>query len=237
MRSNPPDEFGAGGGNRTHTGGKAHRILSPARLPVSPLRPWVRLQFNSRILFAVNNLLILFAIAAGAGAAWSARMTVGLGAARAQWLSRRTFCVTVPAGGRLVRRGLPPLHIHVALRALPSFLARRARHDRCLTQGWSHANPLPPCPHPRGSRRRARHRVRCLDGDAAGRRSPLVHVVGHDQGGALGSTAGGWPGAGSGARDAGHRHRRPRCPGVRLGGMFSASKLFQSVSISGPSAT
>jgi hypothetical protein len=30
---------GAGGGNRTHTGGKAHKILSLARLPVSPLRP------------------------------------------------------------------------------------------------------------------------------------------------------------------------------------------------------
>ncbi len=29
---------GAGGGNRTHTGGKPHGILSPARLPVSPLR-------------------------------------------------------------------------------------------------------------------------------------------------------------------------------------------------------
>ena len=28
----------AGGGNRTLTGGKPHRILSPARLPVSPLR-------------------------------------------------------------------------------------------------------------------------------------------------------------------------------------------------------
>lgn len=28
----------AGGGNRTHTGGKAHKILSLARLPVSPLR-------------------------------------------------------------------------------------------------------------------------------------------------------------------------------------------------------
>ena len=31
--------IGAGGGNRTLTGGKPHRILSPARLPVSPLRP------------------------------------------------------------------------------------------------------------------------------------------------------------------------------------------------------
>src|SRR5436190_3616664 len=30
--------FGAGGGTRTLTGGKPHRILSPARLPVSPLR-------------------------------------------------------------------------------------------------------------------------------------------------------------------------------------------------------
>jgi hypothetical protein len=30
---------GAGGRNRTDTGGKAHGILSPARLPVSPLRP------------------------------------------------------------------------------------------------------------------------------------------------------------------------------------------------------
>jgi hypothetical protein len=30
--------LGAGGGNRTHTGGDPHGILSPARLPVSPLR-------------------------------------------------------------------------------------------------------------------------------------------------------------------------------------------------------
>jgi hypothetical protein len=30
--------FGAGGGNRTLTGGDPHGILSPARLPVSPLR-------------------------------------------------------------------------------------------------------------------------------------------------------------------------------------------------------
>ena len=29
----------AGGGNRTHTGSEPHGILSPARLPVSPLRP------------------------------------------------------------------------------------------------------------------------------------------------------------------------------------------------------
>jgi integrase len=32
------DLAGAGGGNRTHTGGKPHKILSLARLPVSPLR-------------------------------------------------------------------------------------------------------------------------------------------------------------------------------------------------------
>src|SRR4029450_3497475 len=32
-------EESAGGGNRTHTGGDPHGILSPARLPVSPLRP------------------------------------------------------------------------------------------------------------------------------------------------------------------------------------------------------
>ena len=42
----PPDthdswRFGAGGGNRTLTGGDPHGILSPARLPVSPLRPEV----------------------------------------------------------------------------------------------------------------------------------------------------------------------------------------------------
>src|SRR3954468_22199863 len=30
----------AGGGNRTLTGRKPHGILSPARLPVSPLRQW-----------------------------------------------------------------------------------------------------------------------------------------------------------------------------------------------------
>src|SRR5436190_15310 len=34
----PKERGGAGGGNRTLTGGKPHRILSPARLPVSPLR-------------------------------------------------------------------------------------------------------------------------------------------------------------------------------------------------------
>ena len=33
-----PSRIGAGGGNRTHTGGEPHGILSPARLPVSPLR-------------------------------------------------------------------------------------------------------------------------------------------------------------------------------------------------------
>ena len=32
------EQFGAGGGNRTHTGSEPHGILSPARLPVSPLR-------------------------------------------------------------------------------------------------------------------------------------------------------------------------------------------------------
>ena len=31
---------GAEGGNRTHTRGDPHRILSPARLPVPPLRQW-----------------------------------------------------------------------------------------------------------------------------------------------------------------------------------------------------
>ncbi len=34
----PTVKESAGGGNRTLTGGKPHRILSPARLPVSPLR-------------------------------------------------------------------------------------------------------------------------------------------------------------------------------------------------------
>jgi hypothetical protein len=34
---------GAGGGNRTLTGGDPHGILSPARLPVSPLRLTVRI--------------------------------------------------------------------------------------------------------------------------------------------------------------------------------------------------
>src|SRR4030095_897609 len=37
-------EASAGGGNRTHTGGDPHGILSPARLPVSPLRPVVEEQ-------------------------------------------------------------------------------------------------------------------------------------------------------------------------------------------------
>ena len=32
-------KFGAGGGGRTLTRGEPHGILSPARLPVSPLRP------------------------------------------------------------------------------------------------------------------------------------------------------------------------------------------------------
>src|SRR5262249_23582143 len=31
--------IGAGGGNRTLTGSEPHGILSPARLPISPLRP------------------------------------------------------------------------------------------------------------------------------------------------------------------------------------------------------
>ena len=34
-----PSRNGAGGGGRTHTAGKGHRILSPARLPVPPLQP------------------------------------------------------------------------------------------------------------------------------------------------------------------------------------------------------
>ena len=37
-RSERLAQAGAGGGNRTHTGGKPHKILSLARLPVSPLR-------------------------------------------------------------------------------------------------------------------------------------------------------------------------------------------------------
>ncbi len=37
----PGDELvGAGGGNRTLTGGDPHGILSPARLPFSPPRRW-----------------------------------------------------------------------------------------------------------------------------------------------------------------------------------------------------
>jgi hypothetical protein len=43
---------GAGGGNRTHTGGKAHRILSPARLPVSPLRPGGEIDQYTAVLAA-----------------------------------------------------------------------------------------------------------------------------------------------------------------------------------------
>ena len=38
--------FGAGGGNRTLTGRKPHGILSPARLPVSPLRRVCREPLN-----------------------------------------------------------------------------------------------------------------------------------------------------------------------------------------------
>ena len=42
--------FGAGGGNRTLTGGDPHGILSPARLPVSPLRRSGKqnLQYNAQ---------------------------------------------------------------------------------------------------------------------------------------------------------------------------------------------
>ena len=39
---------GAGGGNRTHTGSEPHGILSPARLPVSPLRPGEDPQYRKR---------------------------------------------------------------------------------------------------------------------------------------------------------------------------------------------
>ncbi len=46
--SRPVPSVGAGGGNRTHTGGKPHGILSPARLPVSPLRHWLELSIVQR---------------------------------------------------------------------------------------------------------------------------------------------------------------------------------------------
>ena len=39
----------AGGGNRTHTGGDPHGILSPARLPVSPLRHVVEEQLLTSV--------------------------------------------------------------------------------------------------------------------------------------------------------------------------------------------
>ena len=49
--------IGAGGGNRTLTGSEPHGILSPARLPVSPLRP--------------QTLIILLVFAATACVRWS----------------------------------------------------------------------------------------------------------------------------------------------------------------------
>ena len=45
-------KYGAGGGTRTHTRGEPHRILSPARLPISPLR-------RGGMLFSANGLRIL----------------------------------------------------------------------------------------------------------------------------------------------------------------------------------
>ena len=50
--------------------------------------------------------------------------SAGGGAARAQSPSRRTFCVTSRAGRRLLRRGLPQLHIRVALGAQRSDVFR-----------------------------------------------------------------------------------------------------------------
>ena len=50
-------EIGAGGGNRTLTGSEPHGILSPARLPVSPLRP--------------GALIILLVFAAAGCVRWS----------------------------------------------------------------------------------------------------------------------------------------------------------------------
>ena len=46
------EDDGAGGGNRTLTGGDPHGILSPARLPVSPLRRSgkVNLQYSPNLV-------------------------------------------------------------------------------------------------------------------------------------------------------------------------------------------
>ena len=47
-----PRKLSAEGGNRTRTGCKPHRILSPARLPVPPLRPAYTIEdFKAQIKF------------------------------------------------------------------------------------------------------------------------------------------------------------------------------------------